>query len=83
MTSVYKEYEVKTKMVQEQCLQLNMKFFLWGGGGGYTGGGGNFCRWGKGMSKFLASGATYIRHSRHVRSYQNMSESYLYEKILP
>ena len=42
MTSVYKEYEVKTKMVQEQCLQLNMKFFLWGGGSGYTGGGGIF-----------------------------------------
>ena len=40
MTSVYKEYEVKTKVVQEQCLQLNMKFFLWGGGSGYTLGGG-------------------------------------------
>ena len=28
MTCVYKEYEVKMKMVQEQCLQPKMKFLL-------------------------------------------------------
>ena len=28
MTCVYKEYKVKTKMVQEQLLQLKMKFLL-------------------------------------------------------
>ena len=28
MTCVYKEYEIKIKIVQEQWLQLNMKFFL-------------------------------------------------------
>ena len=28
MTCVYKEYEVKIKMVQEQWLQLEMKFLL-------------------------------------------------------
>ena len=28
MTSVYKESEVKMKMVQEQCLQPKMKFLL-------------------------------------------------------
>ena len=28
VTCVYKEYEVKKKMVQNQCLQLKMKFFL-------------------------------------------------------
>ena len=28
MTCVYKEYEFKIKMVQEQWLQLKMKFFL-------------------------------------------------------
>ena len=40
-------------------------------------------RWGEGMSKFLARGGTYVRHSRHVISYQNMFKNYLYEKILP
>ena len=49
MTCVYEEYEVKTKMVQDQLLQLNMKFFE-----------GvilreNFSKWGEGMSKFLGS----------------------------
>ena len=46
MTFAYKEYKVKIKMVQEQWLQLKMKFLLdfnmkiiiewggWGGGGG-------------------------------------------------
>ena len=43
MTFVYKEYKVKIKMVQEQWLQLKMKFLLdfnmkiiieWGGWGG-------------------------------------------------
>ena len=43
MTFAYKEYEVKIKMVQEQWLQLKMKFLLdfnmkiiieWGGWGG-------------------------------------------------
>ena len=34
MTCVHKEYEVKTKIVQEQWLQLNIKFvFFWVGGG--------------------------------------------------
>ena len=28
MTCVYKEYEIKIKMVQEQRLQLKMKFLL-------------------------------------------------------
>ena len=28
MTCVYKEYEVKIKMAQEQLLQLKMKFLL-------------------------------------------------------
>ena len=28
MTFLYKEFEVKIKMVQEQCLQLKMKFLL-------------------------------------------------------
>ena len=28
MTCVHKEYEVKMKMVQEQCLQPKMKFLL-------------------------------------------------------
>ena len=28
MTCVYKEYEVKIKMVQDQWLQLKMKFLL-------------------------------------------------------
>ena len=28
MTCVYKQYEVKTKMVQEQLLQVKMKFLL-------------------------------------------------------
>ena len=28
MTCVYKEYEIKTKMVQEQLLQLRMKFLF-------------------------------------------------------
>ena len=48
MTFAYKEYKVKIKMVQEQWLQLKMKFLLdfnmkiiiewggWGGGGGST-----------------------------------------------
>ena len=65
MTCVYKEYEIRTKMVQKQWLQLKMKF--WGGvliwkllfsweeltfGGGIK----VCCRWsllGKGMSTFL------------------------------
>ena len=28
MTSVYKEYEIKTKMVQEQWLQLKMEILV-------------------------------------------------------
>ena len=28
MACVYKEYEIKIKMVQEQCLELKMKFLL-------------------------------------------------------
>ena len=28
MTCVYKEYEIRIRMVQEQCLQLKIKFRL-------------------------------------------------------
>ena len=28
MNCVFKEYEIKTKMVNEQCLQLKMLFYL-------------------------------------------------------
>ena len=62
MICVYKEYEVKVKMVQEQWLQIKVNFLLLfnGGGGGelicglVEGGestGGDFPRWG--MSKFF------------------------------
>ena len=52
-----------------------MKFFFLGkerGAGVILGE--NVSRSGEGMSKFLASGdgGGYVRHSRHVRSYQNM-----------
>ena len=46
----------------------NMKFFALGGC--YTGG----------MCKFLASGGTHVRHSKHVRSCQHLFKNYLYEK---
>ena len=59
MTSLYKEYEVKIKMVQEQWLQLKMNFLLdynmkivmqlWElTFGGMESNGRNFSRWGEG-----------------------------------
>ena len=40
----------------------------------------NVSRWVKGMSKFLASRGTYVRHSRHVRSYQICSKTTFMKK---
>ena len=41
-------------------------FFLCGGVGVGVILGKNFSRWGEGMSKFLACGGTYVRHSRQM-----------------